>query len=531
MTKEWRTLKLEILAETKQFLDDLKKSEKQTETFGQKMADFGKKAALAMAAFGAAAVAAGVQFAKAAAEDEQAANRLADTLRAVTGATNLQIAAVEKYITTTSLATGITDDQLRPSFERLARSTKNVNDAQDLLNLSLDLAAATGKPLEAVTNSLAKAYDGNYTSLNRLGLGIDQGLIKAKDFDGIYRQLNTTFGEFSENRSEQAIVKFQRLQVAMQEAKEQIGAALLPLFIKLGDWLIKTGVPNLQAFIDGLTGQRGVTVAISNANEGAYEFGERLKKIFDTVYKLKEEFAALAGVIASIWAVAKIAAFVQGIVTLVKAFQAWRTAAAAAAVATAAATGGISTGAALAGATAVALGLAGILSQFKTDGEGDFLEGGVGLGNRPLGGGSTGGAGGGFTGGGFSGSGGGGTGTSPQATGSAPAKSTFYSQFENLRGIPIIDALMELDKGLKQTNRQLESGAISPYVAQQRLDQFIAARNELVGQAESYRNGGITINVNSASVIDETGFTRAVVDALNSVERRQGGGLSALVGL
>ena len=525
MSKEWRTLKLEILAETKQFLDDLKKSEKQTETFGQKMADFGKKAALAMAAFGAAAVTAGVQFAKAAAEDEQAANRLADTLRAVTGATNLQIAAVEKYITTTSLATGITDDQLRPSFERLARSTKNVNDAQDLLNLSLDLSAATGKPLEAVTNSLAKAYDGNYTSLNRLGLGIDQGLIKAKDFDGIYRQLNTTFGEFSENRSEQAIVKFQRLQVAMQEAKEQIGAALLPLFIKLGDWLIKTGVPNLQAFIDGLTGQRGVTVAISNANEGAYEFGERLKKIFDTVYKLKEEFAALAGVIASIWAVAKIAAFVQGIATLVKAFQAWRTAAAAAAVATAAATGGISTGAALAGATAVALGLAGILSQFKTDGEGDFLEGGVGLGNRPLGGGSTGGGGGGFSGGGFSGGGGGGTGITTTSS-SSTSKTGLVDKFA---GIPLYDALKQLETDLKRTNKELKSGDISPYVAQQRLDEFISTRDALIGQTQKDYN--VIVNVNSPSIIDETGFTRAVVDALNSVERRQGGGASALVGL
>jgi phage-related protein len=38
----------------------------------------------------------------------------------------------------------------------------------------------------------------------------------------------------------------------------------------------------------------------------------------------------------------------------------------------------------------------------------------------------------------------------------------------------------------------------------------------------------ININVNAPSVIDETGFTRAVVDALNSVERRQAGGLSAL---
>lgn len=519
-----RTLKLSILADIDNLQKNLKKADGDVGSFGDKLTDFGKKAALAFAAFGAAALAASVNFAKAAAEDQQAANKLAETLKAVTGATNSQIAAVEKYITTTSLATGITDDQLRPSFERLARSTKNVNDAQGLLNLSLDLAAATGKPLEATTNALAKAYDGNYTSLNRLGLGIDQGLIKAKDFDGIYKQLNSTFGEFSEKSSEQAIVKFQRLQIAMQEAKEQIGAALLPLFVKLGDWLLKTGVPNLQAFVDGLTGQRGVTVAIDNANRGAADFGEKLRKMITWVVDMKEELAALGAVIAAVFVASKVAAFVTAIQGLVGAFVAWRTAAAGATVATAAATGGVS----LAGAATGIAAAIGLLA-----GAGIFLKGGGSDTGLPENLGTAGTLGpislpssitpttlttttGGVT--------------APTAKGGSSGATGFSSQFENLRGIPIIDALMELDKGLRQTNRQLESGAISPYVAQQRLDQFISMRDELVSQSKGYRSG-ITINVNSASIIDENGFTRAVVDALNSVERRQGGGLSALVGL
>ena len=47
--------------------------------------------------------------------------------------------------------------------------------------------------------------------------------------------------------------------------------------------------------------------------------------------------------------------------------------------------------------------------------------------------------------------------------------------------------------------------------------------------AEDVRFGNaITINVNAPSVIDEVGFTRAVVDAMNSVERTSAGGYSAL---
>ena len=87
----------------------------------------------------------------------------------------------------------------------------------------------------------------------------------------------------------------------------------------------------------------------------------------------------------------------------------------------------------------------------------------------------------------------------------------------------------KMNNDLKRTNRQLETGKISPYVAQQRLDEFIATRDALINQTEQSYN--VTINVNSPSIIDETGFTRAVVDALNSVERRQAGGASALVGL
>jgi hypothetical protein len=40
---------------------------------------------------------------------------------------------------------------------------------------------------------------------------------------------------------------------------------------------------------------------------------------------------------------------------------------------------------------------------------------------------------------------------------------------------------------------------------------------------------GITINVNAPSAIDEEGFTRAVILALNNSERRSGGGSSQLI--
>jgi hypothetical protein len=313
-----RTLKLSLLADTKNLVDGLSKGGKATESFGKQIGDISEKAVKAFALIGGAIAGVSIAFAKAAAEDEAAANKLNATISSVTTATESQIKAVENYITTTAIATGITDDNLRPAFERLVRSTKDVDEATKLMNLSLDLSAATGKPLEAVTNALARAYDGSYTSLNKLGLGLDANLIKSKDFNAIYETLNTTFGEFSEQRSEEAIVKFQRLQVALDEAKEAVGAALLPAFEKFGDWLINDGVPRLNAFIAGLVGDESLSSSFSVAQKKSEEFGEKVRSVIDTVIKYKDALITAAAVTATVFVVSKIAAGVTATIALIK---------------------------------------------------------------------------------------------------------------------------------------------------------------------------------------------------------------------
>jgi len=334
-----RTLKLSLLADTKNLTDGLAKGSKATEDFGKTIGEAAEKALKAFAVMGAAVVGFSAAFAKAAAEDEAAANKLAETIGAVTTATDDQIKSVEQYITATSLATGITDDNLRPAFERLVRSTKDVESATKLMNLALDLSAATGKPLESVTNALAKAYDGSYTSLNRLGVSIDASLIKSKDFNAIYETLNATFGEFSEKRSEEAIVKFQRLQVALDEAKEAVGAALLPAFERLGDWLLTDGVPRLNAFIAGLTGDRSLSASFTEAQKKSEEFGGKVRNVIDTMIQYKDVLITAAALTATVFVVSKIAAGVQATIilinTLIKAYNALKSSAIVAGVASA----------------------------------------------------------------------------------------------------------------------------------------------------------------------------------------------------
>ena len=240
--------------------DELKKGVKgaqnEVEGFGSKMGGFAQKAGKAFAIAGAAAAAyAGVLLVdgvKSAIEDEAAQAKLATTLENVTGATKDQIAAVEDYITQTALANGITDDKLRPSLDRLVRSTKDVKEAQELQTLALDIAAGTGKDLQAVSEALAKAHDGNLGALKKLGVGIDENIIKSKNFDAATAALSKTFEGQASKQAETFQGKMDRLNVAFGEAKETVGSYVLDALTPLLSGFVDKGIPAIQDFAKNL---------------------------------------------------------------------------------------------------------------------------------------------------------------------------------------------------------------------------------------------------------------------------------------
>jgi hypothetical protein len=278
-----RTLKLSILAD----VDDLKKklgeADNAVESNSNKISEFGKKAAAAFAVAAAAAVAYGTKLAidgvKAAIEDEQAQLRLAAALKSATGATESQIQATEDYILKTSLATGVADEQLRPAFQRLAVSTKDVNEAQKLLNLSLDIAKGRGLDLETVANALGRAQDGNTTALGRLGLGLSKAELSTLSFTEVQQKLSDLYGGAAAANAETFQGKIDRLKVGFDEAKEALGVALLPQVERFIGFLNETGIPTLNAFIAGLTGDQGLSNSLAQSQKGAESFGKAIAAV------------------------------------------------------------------------------------------------------------------------------------------------------------------------------------------------------------------------------------------------------------
>ena len=233
-----RTLKLSILGDVDNLNKSLKAATADVETFGDKVSKAGKVVGAALvaaaAAAGAYAVKIGVDGVKAAIEDEKAQTQLALALKNATGATE-----------------GAIDDELRPALQRLALSTGDVKKAQDLLKIAMDISTATGKPLEAVANSLGKAYDGNTTALGRLGIGLSAAELKTMSFTDVQGRLTDLFGGAAAANADTYAGRIARMQIAFDEAKETIGFALLPILEKLMKFINQIALPAINAMSSG----------------------------------------------------------------------------------------------------------------------------------------------------------------------------------------------------------------------------------------------------------------------------------------
>jgi hypothetical protein len=292
-----RTMKLNLLADVSQFGKSLSKADTDTKSFSSKMKGYGKVAAKAFAgaalAAGALAIKIGVDGVKAAIEDEVSQKKLATTLKNVTNATDDQIKATEDYITKQQLQYGISDTKLRPALEILARRTKDVTEAQKLNNLAIDIAAGTGKDLETIATALGKAYGGNLSALKKLGIPLDENIIKTKDFEAATKALTDTFGGSAQANTETYQGQLNILNERWGELKEGIGQKAIPI---LKDLLEQV---NLVAIgFSGEDQKKGLSnkvKALSNeldGKSGGVKLGESLKDVAESFGEL---FRALSG--------------------------------------------------------------------------------------------------------------------------------------------------------------------------------------------------------------------------------------------
>jgi len=238
--------------------------------------DAGKAAGIAFAAISAGALLA----AKSAAEDEQSSTQLANTLKNVVGATDATVKSVDDYINKTTLATGIADDKLRPAFQRLVMSTKDVGEAQKLTNLAMEIATAKHIDVQSAANALAKAHDGNMGALKRLGVSLDETTVKNKDFGAAVVELGDQFKGSLAANADTAAGKMAIMSNSLNEAKESVGYALLPALTSLTAVFQKIA-PFIQEHADLI----GKAVLVVGALTGAIMLAGAAVKAYETITK------------------------------------------------------------------------------------------------------------------------------------------------------------------------------------------------------------------------------------------------------
>ena len=357
----------------------------QSDTLGKKLSSMGKVAATALAG-------AAIAAAKFAYDAGQAASDLAESQSKAKVIFGQNAIAIEKFAKSAAKNLGQSKQEAIDAAASFAifgksaglRGKELVKFSTGLTSVSSDMASfANTTPQEAI-EAVGAALRGEAEPIRRYGVLLDDatlkneamalGIIKTtKDSltpqqkilaaqSAIYKQLgkdgSNTIGDFA--RTSDGLANKQRILAAsFKNTKTDLGKALLPMMQKFADYILENVVPNVQGFVDGLTGVKNKG---GEAAKSAHNFGEKVKGVIKYLGENTGVVKGFATAIASIWVIGKVSAIVSAIDTIIKAYKALRTSAAMTAIVESFATAGMSIapGVIAATATAAALGITGM---------------------------------------------------------------------------------------------------------------------------------------------------------------------------
>jgi hypothetical protein len=162
------------------------------------------------------------------------------------------VPALEAFIKQTELATGVSGEQLRPAIRDLVATTLDAEQATQLLNTALDLAAGTGASLDATVNALTRAFNGNFASLGKIQTRYTSAELEAMGFAEAVATLNGEFKGTSAAAADSYQGKIDRLSTALGDAAKIIGEDVLQALEKLADGdfdKVLSGIANAANFL------------------------------------------------------------------------------------------------------------------------------------------------------------------------------------------------------------------------------------------------------------------------------------------
>jgi phage-related protein len=295
--RDFRTLKLEILAETKNFVAGMNAGEKKTKTFGDKLAEFGKKAGLALAA---ATAAVGAFAIKIAVDGVKAASNLSETVSKVGVLFGDTATQIEAFAEKAAESLGQTKQEALDASATFAIFGKSAGLSGDELvkfstgftSLASDLASFNDTSPEDAIQAIGAALRGEALPLRRYGVLLDEATLRQAAFElgiisttkqaltpqqkvlaaqeVIYKQTTAAQGDFE--RTSDGLANTQRkLNAQLINIRTEIGTALLPIVLKLTQIFSNNVLPVIQSVADAFSKRAG------GLGEGLFEFVDGVK--------------------------------------------------------------------------------------------------------------------------------------------------------------------------------------------------------------------------------------------------------------
>ena len=548
-------------------LDSLKRGVKgattEVDSFGTKVGDFSKKAALAFAAV---AAAAGTMAIKIGVDAVKAASDLSETISKVNVLFGETAKDIEKFADGAAASLGQTKQQALDAAATFATFGKSAGlsgkdlgkFSTDFVKLASDLASFNNTSPEQAINAIGSALRGEAEPLRAYGVLLDDASLKQSALSLgiinttkealtpqqkvlaaqalIYQQTGAAQGDFA--RTSDGLANQTRILTAqLENAKVTIGEALLPIVLKLATFFSENVIPIVQkvseAFgskADGLGGTLSdVAEIIKNFVQPIFEgFKSAFDKIKKTIIENKDEFKAFFDVVK---AAAPVIASVIG-----AAFNVIGSIASAVVNVFANVLG------ALKGLINTAIDLANIAIRaaniIKPGADiapigkigSSSASGGFATGGAPgaiSGGGSS--SGGGITGGGLTGGALGGGGLTGGTTGGSTSGASGGIAAVTKKVTKVVDDVAGAFDDLTSGTTTL-AGVMAASNQPFRFGTSGVNTNTLAGIMAA-SNQSVVINVNAPSIIDEEGFTRALNNAQNNSFFRGTGGATNLVGI
>lgn len=145
---------------------------------------------------------------------------------------------------------GFSDDEARDSIGQLVGVTHDLNEAQKLSSLAMDLARAKGIDLATATDIVTKAHEGNGKALKGLGVDIGGAKTAAELLDAVQKNVNGSAAAWAQTNTGKLAVSNQKV----QEAMEKVGGVI--------DQVSQVAIPILA---DALTGAVDILGAVWKA--------------------------------------------------------------------------------------------------------------------------------------------------------------------------------------------------------------------------------------------------------------------------